>query len=499
MIGPNAAEAQVTGGGSAQINSHYKITPLMGVLEAFSVKGRVRYAPGCGNNRLTNAYKGEVAVEFFQGRLCQGAPAHTEKSDSGEFLWFDLPARELVSTDFSVRLTATFVPEESGEHLVGMTNAGLAKLYVDGVLAVNGYDDWSPGENYFGTANKEQRQRLMLKAGRSYQIVVEYASPTTKAAGVTLTGVRFGVEKPLGDRAIDEAVEVARSADVALLLVGRNGEWDTEGLDLPDMRLPGRQEELIEKVAAANPNTVVVLQTGGPIEMPWLPQVRAVLQMWYPGQELGNALADVLFGDAEPGGRLPQTFPARLADNSAAIGDPSVYPGKEGHVRYEEGVFVGYRHHDTRGVEPLFPFGFGLGYTRFDWDLPRASTTEMGPEGITVLVNVTNVGERQGSEVVQLYVRPVQSKVARPDKELRAFAKLSLQPRETGVARLVVGLRDLSYFDVGLGAFVAEEGDYELLIARHAGDIHSRIKVHLAAQWSEPVRRPKTRPVEVAP
>ncbi|SIQ71377.1 beta-glucosidase [Rhizobium sp. RU35A] len=483
VIGPNAAEARVMGGGSAQINAHYRVSPLEGIRAALSNANSIRHAAGCRNNRLTRVFSGELTVEYFAGTQCQGMPIATERSEKGEFFWFDLPHAALKLDDFSVRVTATFRAEEGGEHVFGMTNAGLARLYLDGELVVNGDDGWTRGENYFGTANTELRTPVMLEAGRTYRLTVDYLSPPPKEEGITITALRFGLEKPLGDQAIEDAVAEAAASDVAVLFVGRDGEWDTEGLDLPDMRLPGRQEELIERVTAANPNTVVVLQTGGPVEMPWLDKVRGVLQVWYPGQELGHAVADLLFGDAEPGGRLPQTFPKQLADNSAITGDPAIYPGQNGHVRYAEGVFVGYRHHDSRGVEPLFPFGFGLGYTRFAWSEARASGKDMGADGITVEVDVTNIGDRRGSDVVQLYVKPLSSAIERPEKELRAFAKLELGAGETGTARLTIKPRDLSYFDVEAGAFRAEAGDYDVLIAASATDIRSRIAIRNPAVW----------------
>ncbi|KPH06492.1 beta-glucosidase (plasmid) [Rhizobium acidisoli] len=471
VIGPNAASARVMGGGSAQIAAHYTVSPLEGIRAALANANSISHAVGCRHNRLIDVFKGKITVEYFKGRGCRGNPLHVETVDKGEFFWFELPSGELDPADFSARMKMQFVPEESGDHVFGMTNAGLARLFVDGALTVDGHDGWTRGENYFGTANDEQRGTMALEAGGAYAVTVEYEPSIASGEGINLIAVRFGVEKPLGEADIEAAVETARNADLALLFVGRDGEWDTEGLDLPDMRLPGRQEELIERVVAANANTVVVLQTGGPVEMPWLGKVRAVLQIWYPGQELGNAVADVLFGDAEPGGRLPQTFPKALSDNSAITGDPAVYPGKDGHVRYAEGIFVGYRHHDTRAVEPLFPFGFGLGYTRFSWAEPRLSAGAMGAEGITVSVDLTNIGDRAGSELVQLYVQSPKTKVERPDKELRAFAKLSLQPGETGTAVLKVLPRDLAYFDVETGAFRAEPGNYQLVVAANAADI----------------------------
>ncbi len=483
VIGPNAAEARVMGGGSAQIAAHYRVSPLEGIRQALSNANSIHHATGCRNNRLINVFSGEMRVDYFKGRDLTEPVIATETASKGEFFWFDLPSSELDPNEFSARMTASYVPTESGEHVFGMTNAGLAKLFVDGKLVVNGYDGWARGDNYFGTANVEQRQGIHLEAGQSYKVVVEYCSSATTEEGINLTAVRFGVEKPLGEEAMLDAVQKASDADVVLLFVGRDGEWDTEGLDLPDMRLPGRQEELIDRVAAANANTIVVLQTGGPIEMPWLGKVRAVLQMWYPGQELGHAVADVLFGDVEPGGRLPQTFPKRLSDNPAMVGDASVYPGKDGHVRYAEGVFVGYRHHDTRNIEPLFPFGFGLGYTRFSWGEAQASATRMGAEGVTVTVDVANTGDRTGSELVQLYVRPPVSALERPDKELRAFAKLRLIPGEKRTASLVVRPRDLSYFDERIGAFRAIAGRYEFLVAANALDIRSAVEIELESEW----------------
>jgi beta-glucosidase len=187
----------------------------------------------------------------------------------------------------------------------------------------------------------------------------------------------------------------------------------------------------VARVAAANPNTVVVLQTGSPVTMPWLAEVAAVAQLWYPGQECGNAAADVLLGAVNPSGKLPQTFPARLSDAPVMDGHASSYPVENGQVHYREGVFIGYRHFEREGLKPLFPFGFGLSYTTFDYGEVSLNSERLEPGGsLRVRVPVTNSGVRAGQEVVQLYVRDVQASVARPEKELKGFVKVVLEPGE---------------------------------------------------------------------
>jgi beta-glucosidase len=205
--------------------------------------------------------------------------------------------------------------------------------------------------------------------------------------------------------------------------------------------------------------------------MPWLDRVAAVLQAWYPGQECGNAIADVLFGDVTPSGKLPQTFPKRLEDNPAYIN----YPGENGRVRYGEGIFVGYRYYEKKKVEPLFPFGFGLSYTSFAYDNLRLSTDVLAPgERLTVSVDVTNTGQRAGQEVVQLYVHDVASKLARPPKELKGFAKVALAPGETKTLTLALDRDALAYWNDAKQAWVAEAGEFEVLFGSSSQDMRAR-------------------------
>src|SRR5213076_2300215 len=258
--------------------------------------------------------------------------------------------------------------------------------------------------------------------------------------------------------AIERASALAAASDVAIVCVGFGGDWQSEGFDRPDMALPGKQDELVEQVAAANPRTIVVLNTGSPITMPWLDKVAAVVQAWYPGQECGNAIADVLFGDTNPSGKLPQTFPVRVEDNPAYLN----FPGENGKVYYGEGLFVGYRYYDKKKIAPLFPFGFGLSYTTFSYGALRLSTQEIGPDdSLKVSVDVTNTGQCAGKEVVQLYIRDVTATLQRPDKELKAFAKVHLEPGERKTVTLTIAREALAYYDDLAREWVAEAGEFE--------------------------------------
>jgi beta-glucosidase len=250
------------------------------------------------------------------------------------------------------------------------------------------------------------------------------------------------------------------------VFAGLTHEWESEGFDRPNIEMPGEQAELIRRVAAANPNAIVVINAGSPLDMDWLDQAAAVVWAWYPGQECGNAIADVLFGDVNPSGKLPTTFPRRLQDNPAYIN----YPGENGQVHYGEGLFVGYRYYDKKDVTPLFPFGYGLSYTTFEYRNLRVQAGQV----IRVSVDVQNTGQRTGKEIVQVYVRDVRSRLVRPEKELKAFAKVSLEPGETKTVTFTLDEEALSYYDPAYKAWVAEPGEFEVLVGASSRDIRLR-------------------------
>ena len=271
---------------------------------------------------------------------------------------------------------------------------------------------------------------------------------------------------------LDQAVALAARSDAAVVVVGYSSKLESEGFDRPSMDLPEGQDALVQAVAAANKNTVVVVVAGSPVTMTrWIQKVPAVLQAWYGGQEAGHAVGDLLFGAAAPSGKLPVTFPARIED-STAYGH---YPGKDLHVEYAEGIYVGYRGFDRSKTAPLFPFGFGLSYTTFEYEGLSISRPTVKPGGtVEVSFQVKNTGQRAGTEVVQLYVHDVESSLDRPEKELKRFRRVTLQPGQTETASFSLDEAALSYFDPAEDAWLAEAGTFEVLVGASSRDIRLR-------------------------
>jgi len=270
-------------------------------------------------------------------------------------------------------------------------------------------------------------------------------------------------DKPNAELA-SRAIKAASQADVVIYVGGLNhrANFDAEGTDRKDMKLPYGQDELLQRLVEANPHTIVVLLGGGPVEMgSWLAKTPALVQAWYPGMEGGNALAAMLFGDVNPSGKLSCTFPKRLEDSPAhALGN---YPGKDGTVRYEEGLLVGYRWFDAKKIEPLFPFGFGLSYTRFEYSDLRVIPAAVNGTA-TAEFTITNVGSRDGAEVAQLYVQEVKPRVQRPMKELKGFKKVFLKAGEKRTVTIPLDQRSFAFYDPEQKGWVAEAGGFKILV-----------------------------------
>ncbi|KAI5477363.1 glycoside hydrolase family 3 protein [Pseudohyphozyma bogoriensis] len=482
VIGSNASVAVPSGGGSASLNSTYTVTPLDAIKDAAKEMGaEVRYEIGAAAYRflpVLDAGMKDTKVEFFKksptsdwykdvaGELPK-ADWETPTKSSLCFMIDGVPFEEL-GRDPLCRFTTSFTPEVSGEWEFGLCSIGGTTLFIDGKLVVDNYENFVPGEMFFGMGSEEQRGKAMLKAGQTYKLEVRQsldlkvnrASPFLPAAAIRLGG--YPVTTPESARAA--AVEVAKKSDVAIVVVGTNPDWETEGYDRKTMALPGASDALVSAVLAANRNTIVVTQSGTPVEMPWADEASTLVHAFFGGNELGNGLADVLFGKTNFNGRLPITFPKRLEDNPAfhTFGITTNAPGK---AVYGEGVFMGYRHYDKLSLAPLFRFGHGLSYTTFAYsDLTISPVSAAGE--VTVSLTVANTGkEYEGTEVVQIYVSPPQSDETRattsPVRELKAFKKVQLAVGEKKAVEVRMEKEAFSYYDEKKDAWVVSEGTYE--------------------------------------
>jgi beta-glucosidase len=465
VIGESARWAQIMGGGSSQVNPHYVVSPLDGIRQRVGADVTVAYGIGAPVHRLPplielgwltalNNQPG-LTLDYYHNLELSGDPAHRGVIQKSELAWFGTVNPHVDPGNFSLRLRGALTVPESGDYQLHLWSIGQARLWVEGEIVI---DFW--GE----TADRQTAVTLPLQAGKPVSLQIDYVTdPDTK-----WRTVRLGCVPPLPADPIQAAVELAAQAHIAIVVAGLTRDWECEGFDRANMRLVGQQDELISRVSAVNPNTVVVLNVGSPVEMPWAGDVAAILQSWYGGQEAGNALTDVLFGDVVPSGKLPVTFPARLEDNPAFIN----YPGENGKVYYGEGIFVGYRYYDKKQIAPLFPFGHGLSYVSFVYDNLRLNGTTFNPgDDIIVSVEVTNTGRRAAQEVVQIYVQDETSRLVRPPRELKAFAKVSLKSGETRTVTLSLTGQSLAYYDPSAGDWVTEPGMFTLLVGSSSRDI----------------------------
>lgn len=485
VIGPMARTGAIMGGGSAFVNPPYVVHPLTAIRRAVAADTAVCYEKGCHNHLFTPLLEPEwmgvedgeacIQIEYFDNQDFAGEPVAQEMRGSSDIFWFGaLP--DGVEPGFAARVTIPFQALTSGEHQFGLTTAGLARMRLDRVPVINNWEEFEAGSSYFGMGSVEKIHEAHLEAGQPHELMLEFGA----APGRPFGAVRLGAVPPLADNAVERAAQAAGEAQAALVFVGLNADWESEGHDRPHMDLPGRQNELISAVAARNPHTIVVVNAGAPVTMPWIDEVAAVLHVWYPGQEYGNAVADLLFGAESPAGRLPMTFPQRLEDTPAFIN----YPGQGGQVRYGEGLFVGYRYYDCKDVEPLFPFGYGLSYTSFAYsNLQIVSEGPSGKDGFRLTADIQNTGSRKGDEVVQLYVGPQHAWRSRPLRELKGFRRTTLEPGAQTKVEFRISPRDLAFFDVRTQDWKATAGTYGVYLGASSRDIRLTGTVHLEADW----------------
>lgn len=475
VIGPDAHPAVPGGGGSSIITPYRSVSFLDGILSQAGDRVTVFYSPGLTYETdemvrnslfLATNEKGEdvrgLRGEYFATIDMSGEPMITRIDPCIQFDWQNYsPAAVIPADSFSVRWTGKIHPTREGDYYFFVSGNNGFRLYLDDRLIL---DEWT------NPSFLSKNTTVFLGSGRDYRIRLEYYENRGEAQ-ITL-GYR-----PVAEPKSLEAVRLAASCDAVVVCVGFNPSLEGENFDRP-FGLPAEQVALIREVSRVNPKTIVVVTAGGNVDPAgWLDQVNGYLHAWYPGQEGGTALAEILFGSVNPSGKLPVSFEKRWEDNAAFH---SYYdPDKDGHVFYSEGLFTGYRHFDRSGVEPLFPFGFGLSYTTFSYS--DISVTRKSGEDLPlkVVFSVTNTGDREGDEVAQLYIRDVASSLARPVKELKGFSRISLQPGERKEVTLELPARAFQFYDPVTKGWSLEPGEFEILVGASSGDIRLRKVIRL--------------------
>ncbi|MFE3830920.1 glycoside hydrolase family 3 protein [Streptomyces sp. NPDC059092] len=466
LSGAAARDARVLGGGSATVFPDHVVSPLDGLTAALP-PGRLTYSIGADpSDELADAGQG-----FELTAVCgdaEGRTLGTASVPGGRLQWAgsDLPDGVTYDALHSVEVTGTFTPRESGEHTFGTRGLGGFRLTVGGAVLFDGFQEPGPGadpfEEFFGAP--VERARTTLTEGERVEVSLHHTVfkiPDAPISGIALSLLHLGPRHD-PDELIAEAVEAARTAATAVVVVATTESVESEGFDRENLKLPGRQDDLVRAVAAVNPHTVVVVNTGSPVELPWRADVAAVLLSWFPGQEGGGALADVLLGAAEPGGRLPTTWPAVLADAPVSKTTPA-----NGELPYTEGVFIGYRAWERAGATPAYPFGHGLGYTDWEYETIAATPAE-------ARVRVRNTGRRAGREVVQVYLAPVAGadaeRVERPARWLAGFASVEAAPGESVEVTIPLRRRAFEVWDEASDSWSHIAGTYEIQAARSVTD-----------------------------
>ncbi|MBF6138337.1 glycoside hydrolase family 3 C-terminal domain-containing protein [Nocardia otitidiscaviarum] len=461
LLGPHADLPRFMGGGSATVIPAHTTTPVAG-LETLRT---VRHTPGVRLEEKLIPVPLELVTDPDTGtpgvslRYLDGDTViDTQHRTAGNLMLFgDRKAATATTLEIRARLRA----DMAGAWQIGVGTLGQARLELDGETALDETITFEGTDPVGAILYPPQRAvTRTLTEGQEVDVRVTVAAPPAIPGLGVILGLTFGITRPQRPAAEEfaAAVELARTSDVAVVVVGTTEQIESEGFDRTDLRLPGRQDELVAAVAAANPRTVVVVNSGAPVEMPWRDDVAAVLLSWFPGQEFGAALADVLTGAAEPGGRLPTTWPARMADVPVL----STTPRADGTLPYTEGIHVGYRAWLKSGVAPAYPFGHGIGYTT--WSLGDLSV-----DGRTVTVTVTNTGDREGKQVVQAYLSRADSAVERPVRWLAGFAAVTVAPGASHTVRIALPQRAFEHWTEA--GWATEPGSFTLHVGTSVTDL----------------------------
>jgi beta-glucosidase len=477
VIGPNAVNPTIQGGGSAGVavaaEAMAASAPAGALRAALAGRADVSVSTGCQTwgmvpepafGSLQDPVTGEAGVRL-EFRDDQGALIAAEHRMSTNLAWWDgVPAGIGWGEPGSVALSAIFRPAVAGQHLLSAAGVGRLTLTADGVTIIDGVNPVPADPVEAMTRPGELRAGLQLDPDAEVRLDLTF---WPAADGTGPMNVRLGIALDAHDDVLLAEAEAAAAAEVAVVVVGSAELTESEGFDRATLSLPGRQDELVRRVAAVNQRTVVVVNSGMPVLMPWADQVAAIIHAWLPGQEFGGALADVLLGGAEPGGRLPVSFPA--AEQHCPV--LHAIPDPDGTLPYTEGLLIGYRGYDASGIAPHYPFGHGLGYTSWEYSTLECPAVS-DHDGLDVVVTVRNTGTRAGKEVVQAYLAdPVGLAGGRPLRVLAAFAVVRAAPGETAQARLRIPARAFGRYDEDLASWIWPAGQFTLHVGRSSRDL----------------------------
>lgn len=499
VIGPNAAVARTGGGGSSQVDAYYAVSPLEGIIKQAGENIKISFAQGCDiqqkveyedispayflppdattktestsggqtdnngvlmatssgtNSGANNGLKVEYFIDKNRKRTALAGIVQSIDNDYRS----NPPGGPINVENFAVRYKGKLIPPVDGTYKFILINNQQAIFTLNGKTIIKNYA-------FFPTSAKTAD--VELKGGQIYDLKLEFETTGEYAKELKLKWIMPN-HHPLQD-----AVDLAAKSDMAVVVLGTYNDLEREGYDREYMDLPGRQNELIEKISKANPNTVVVLANGSPLDLhSWIDRVPAVVDMWFGGSEGGRALGEALFGDINPSGKTTQTWPISYSDTPPSH-SPLDFPGKDGKVNYSEGIFVGYRYYDQNNMKVLFPFGHGLSYTTFKYSGLKITPAAISNGKMTVEVsfNVTNTGKREGKEITEVYVHDYAASAPRPPKELKGFGKVDLKPGETQRVTIKLDESSFSFFDPKTNKWTAEPGKFQIQVGASSRDI----------------------------
>lgn len=464
VLGPNAMVCRTGGGGSSKVDPLEAPSPLEILKKRFGDKMQINYAAGVYLDGIaspiepkylsTKGSKQGLVGEYFDNMDLKGNPKFVRVDTMVNFDFSENgPRAGFQKYNFSVRWTGSLQAQKTGEYILEFISDDGVRLWLNDSLLINYWNDHAP---------ESQTIKMKFEANKKYKVKIEYYQHLGSAVA------KFGWSTP-DDDPMKLALEAAQKSDVAILFMGTSPNIETEGMDRENLVLPKNQDALIEAIGKVNKNTIVILNTGSPVFMDcWLGSVKAVVQAWFGGQEMSNAIMDVLSGSYNPSGKLPMTFPRRWEDCSAS----TTYKTKDSVTEYSDGIYVGYRHFEKKAIEPLFPFGYGLSYTTFKYsDLKTENTATITQPEVTGSLNVSNTGKYEGADVVQVYVRKIESNIDRPVKELKSFIKVFLKPGEVKNVQFKLDRNAFTYYDMQKMDWTFEPGKYAIQVGKSSKDI----------------------------